>query len=183
MFLYAEDFFGVEKTGVAISEFLLKPIEKVGPTNVLQAMTDNASNCKAAGREIAKVHKHIFWFACVVHTLNLIFKDFHVAFDWMNTTYNKGKEIVKYFLNHTHAHAIFRAQSNLELLEVAKTRFASHHLLLKRFASCRNALATTVVLQAWKDWVKSGDKNARAIGAKVTKTISDDKFWDEVENL
>jgi len=50
-----------EKTGVAISEFLLKAIEEVDPMNVLQVVTDNASNWKAAGREIAEVHKHIFW--------------------------------------------------------------------------------------------------------------------------
>ncbi|KAJ8453377.1 hypothetical protein Cgig2_008261 [Carnegiea gigantea] len=94
------------------------------------------------------------------------------AFDWMNDTYKKGKDIVKYFLNHTHAHAIFRTQSNLDLLKVAKTRFASHHLLLKRLASCKEVLATMVVLRAWKDWLKSGDKNARAMGAKVTATIA-----------
>jgi len=35
MFLYAKDFSGVEKTSVAVSEFLLKAIEQVGPTNVL----------------------------------------------------------------------------------------------------------------------------------------------------
>ncbi|KAJ8451048.1 hypothetical protein Cgig2_026857 [Carnegiea gigantea] len=67
--------------------------------------------------------------------------------------------------------------------KVAKTRFALHHLLLKRLASCREALATMVMLRAWKDCVKSGDENARAMGAKVAETIVDDKFWDEVKNL
>ncbi|KAJ8432280.1 hypothetical protein Cgig2_028542 [Carnegiea gigantea] len=100
-----------------------------------------------------------------------------------NDTYKKGKDIVKYFLNHIHAHAIFRTQSNLDLLKVAKTQFASHHLLLTRLASCREALATTVVLRAWKDWVKRGDENARAMGAKVIETIADDTFWDEVDIL
>ena len=75
------NFSGVEKIGVAIAEFLLKAIKEVGPTNVIQVVTDNASNCKATGREIEKVHKHIFWSPCVVHTLNLIFKDFSGAFD------------------------------------------------------------------------------------------------------
>ncbi|CAN6707156.1 unnamed protein product [Malus baccata var. baccata] len=35
---------------------------------------DNAKNCVAA-QEIRKVHKYMFWSPCVVHTLNLIFKD------------------------------------------------------------------------------------------------------------
>jgi hypothetical protein len=54
-FLYAEDYSGVEKTGEAIADFLLKAIEEIGPKNVIQVVTDNASNCKSAGTEIQKV--------------------------------------------------------------------------------------------------------------------------------
>jgi len=70
-----------------------------------------------------------------------------MTFDWMNNTYTREKEMTKYFLNHTHAHAVFRTQSTLDLLKVAKTQVVSHHLLLKRLASCREVLATTMVLQ------------------------------------
>ncbi|KAL6511649.1 hypothetical protein OROGR_021246 [Orobanche gracilis] len=55
MFLYAEDFSDVEKTGKEISNFLLKAIDEVGSSNVLQVITDNAANCKAAGKEIEKL--------------------------------------------------------------------------------------------------------------------------------
>ncbi|VFQ82931.1 unnamed protein product [Cuscuta campestris] len=54
MFMYAEDFLGVEKTGAEISKFLLGAIETIGPSDVLQVVTDNAANCEAAGREIEK---------------------------------------------------------------------------------------------------------------------------------
>ncbi|KAL4587556.1 hypothetical protein LXL04_000428 [Taraxacum kok-saghyz] len=54
VFLYAQDYSGVEKTGVEISKFLIGAIENVGSSNVLQVVTDNAANCKAAGREIEK---------------------------------------------------------------------------------------------------------------------------------
>ncbi|KAD6796145.1 hypothetical protein E3N88_07041 [Mikania micrantha] len=54
MFMYAEDFSGLEKTGVAIANYLLIAIEEVGPSNVLQIITDNAANCKAAGNVIEK---------------------------------------------------------------------------------------------------------------------------------
>ncbi|XP_039822435.1 uncharacterized protein LOC120684617 isoform X2 [Panicum virgatum] len=55
MFLYADDFSGIEKTGEAIADYLLKAIEDIGASMVMQVVTDNASNCKAAGREIEKV--------------------------------------------------------------------------------------------------------------------------------
>ncbi|XP_076951533.1 uncharacterized protein LOC143624925 [Bidens hawaiensis] len=54
MFMYAEDFSGVEKTGNAIAEFLIQAIESVGSSNVLSVVMDNAANCKAAGKEIEK---------------------------------------------------------------------------------------------------------------------------------
>ena len=94
MSLYAEDFFGVEKRGKEIANFLLKSINEIGPTNVLEVVTDNASSCKLVGKDIKKLQKHIFSSLCVVHTLNLIFKDFSVAFPWMRDTYIKGKYIV-----------------------------------------------------------------------------------------
>ncbi|GKF83565.1 hypothetical protein Tco_0245221, partial [Tanacetum coccineum] len=37
MFMFAEDFSGVEKTGVEIADFLISAIETVGPTNVLSS--------------------------------------------------------------------------------------------------------------------------------------------------
>ncbi|KAL6976600.1 hypothetical protein U1Q18_052716 [Sarracenia purpurea var. burkii] len=183
MFLYAEDYSGVEKSGVNIAKLLLKAIDEVGPSNVIQVVTDNAANCKLAGKEVEKVHPHIFWSPCVVHTLNLIFKDLAQAFDWFQATYSQGKNIVKYFINHSHALTIFRAHSKLELLKVAKTRFASHYIMLKRLVDVREALATTVVLNSWKDLMKNGDENSRTIGAIVTGYIGSDDFWDEVHNI
>ncbi|KAK8662637.1 hypothetical protein V6N13_024528 [Hibiscus sabdariffa] len=61
MFMYCGVFNGVEKTGQVIGDFLPEAIEKIGPSNVLQVVTDNANNCIAAGREVQKAHKHIFW--------------------------------------------------------------------------------------------------------------------------
>ena len=70
-FLYAEDFSGVEKTGEAIAQYLLKAIDEIGPGNVLQVVTDNAANCKAAGKEIEKV-SHIFCPSSVFFILDFL---------------------------------------------------------------------------------------------------------------
>ena len=75
MFLYADDFSGVEKTLKIILD-LLKAIKDIGPPHVLQIVTGNAQNCQATEKEIEKIHKHILWSPCVCPTLNLIFKDF-----------------------------------------------------------------------------------------------------------
>ena len=47
----------------------------VGPSNVVQMVTDNATNYVAAGRLNSHRYKHINWSPCAAHCLNLIFKD------------------------------------------------------------------------------------------------------------
>jgi len=70
----------------------------------------------------------------------------------------------------------------LDLLKVAKTRFASHYVMLKRLLDCREALATTIVLNCWQDWIKHVDVHIRKLGEQVVKTINCDDFWEGMEN-
>ncbi|XP_037469586.1 uncharacterized protein LOC119341840 [Triticum dicoccoides] len=151
------------------------------PSNVLQVITDNASNCRVAGEEIEKVHKHIFWSPCVVHTLNLVFKDFAKKFAWMVDTYQTGKAIVKFFRNHQHFQDLFRHNSKLDLLKVSKTRFASHYIVLKRLMDVREALTTTIVTSKWKELVKACDVQTRAAANAIAQNIIDETFWDEIK--
>ena len=49
IFLAAHDYSDKFKTAINIAEALLETIERIGPYNVIQVITDNAPNCKAAG--------------------------------------------------------------------------------------------------------------------------------------
>ena len=60
MFFYAKDYSGVEKSEINIAKLLLEAIDEVGPSNVIQFLTNNAANCKVAGKEVEKVHPYIF---------------------------------------------------------------------------------------------------------------------------
>lgn len=129
------------------------------------------------------MHKHIFWAPCVVHTLNLIFKDFANKFPWMLNTYRTGKAIFKFLQGHSHCLAMFRNNSRLDLTKVKKSRFASHYILLEKLTKCREALATTVVTNQWKDWMKGCTTDLKHQARTIAETINDDSFWNEVENI
>ena len=45
----------------------------VGPSNLVQMITNNTANYVAVGRLISKKYKHINWFPYIVHCINLIF--------------------------------------------------------------------------------------------------------------
>jgi hypothetical protein len=59
MFLTAHDSSSIIAYSQNISNLLLKTINDVGPSNVIQVITNNATNCKGAGEIIERVHPHL----------------------------------------------------------------------------------------------------------------------------
>uniref|UniRef100_A0A8R7UST4 DUF659 domain-containing protein n=1 Tax=Triticum urartu TaxID=4572 RepID=A0A8R7UST4_TRIUA len=180
MFLYAEDFSGEEKTGEAIAQFLLQAIEEIGPSNVLQVIMIMHLIAELRVKKFRKCIS-IYFGLRVVHTLNLVFKDFAKKFAWMVDTYQTGKAIVKFFRNHQHFRDLFRRNSKLDLLKVSKTRFASHYIVLKRLMDVREALTTTIVTSKWKELVKACDVQTTAAANAIAQNIIDETFWDEIK--
>ena len=139
VFLSTYDYSDRYKTGINIAQPLLETIQKIGPYNVIQVITDNAANCKAAGAIIEDKYPNIFWSGCMVHTLNLLMHDIiklkENEYKWIGELYKKGKHMIRFITNHSNAHGIFCAHSKLELLKIAKTRFASYYLTLASMVS------------------------------------------------
>ncbi|KAL7184644.1 hypothetical protein ACSBR2_026733 [Camellia fascicularis] len=75
IFINGHDVFSKEKNATNIADLLFKAIEFVGLSNVVQVVTNNATNCKAARAIIQHKYSHIFWSGCLAYTLNLLMKD------------------------------------------------------------------------------------------------------------
>ena len=58
--------------------------------------------------------------------------------------------MIRFITNHSNAHGIFHAHSKLELLKIAKTRFASYYLTLRHLLKVREALASMVSSESWQ---------------------------------
>ena len=93
VFIACHDSSSISATAQNIADLLLKSIKDVGPNNVVPVITDNAANCKAAGKIIERTHPHIFWSGCLVHTLNLLMHDIvkHKDCGWITELYSRGK--------------------------------------------------------------------------------------------
>ena len=132
VFLLTHDYSDKFKTNMNIAELLLKNIETIGPYNVIQVITDNAANCKAARAIIEEKYPNIFWSGCLVYTLNLLMHDIiklkENEYNWIGELYKKGKHMIRFITNHSNAHGIFCNHSKLEQLKIEKTRFASYYL-------------------------------------------------------
>jgi hypothetical protein len=60
VFLASHDSSSIIASSQNIAEILLKTINDVGPSNVIHVITDNATNCKGAGKIIERAHPHVF---------------------------------------------------------------------------------------------------------------------------
>ncbi|CAN1302488.1 hypothetical protein LINPERPRIM_LOCUS25481 [Linum perenne] len=74
-FVKSVDGSGFAKTGNNLFELFGSVIQWVGVQNVVQVVTDNASNYVLAGKMIHSRYKNMYWTLCVAHTVNLVFKD------------------------------------------------------------------------------------------------------------
>ena len=80
----------------------------MGPSNIVQVITDNARSCKVAGAIIEATHGHIFWTPCVVHSLNLAFNFIVTEVEWMKKLCEEAREIQIFITNHQHAQYMYR---------------------------------------------------------------------------
>ncbi|GJU40932.1 putative transcription factor/ chromatin remodeling BED-type(Zn) family protein [Tanacetum coccineum] len=72
IFISAKDCSDKAHTSEHIFEYVDKCIEDVGAENVVQVVTDNASNNMGAAKLLNEKRPKIFWTSCATHTINLM---------------------------------------------------------------------------------------------------------------
>eukprot|EP01018_Ginkgo_biloba_P024599 Gb_37453 [translate_table: standard] len=117
------------------SEFIFKILEeavlKVGEQNVVQIVTDSASNCVGASKMIIAMFKTIYWTPCATHYMDLLMHDLG-KLPWVNEAIRRGKLIVNFIINHRITLSIYRKHVTRELLRPYDTRFSTYYITLNR---------------------------------------------------
>ena len=65
----------IPKTTDYIFSLMDKIVEEVGEENIIQVVTDNEASFKAIGMLLMEKRKHLFWYACVAHCIDLMLED------------------------------------------------------------------------------------------------------------
>ncbi|XP_049936819.1 uncharacterized protein LOC126410608 [Nymphaea colorata] len=188
IFLKCVDASGEYKNAEYLKGLFIEVIKEVGEDNVVQIITDNALVCQRAGMNLASDPKysHIFWTPCVAHSINLALKsicnpskdDPNAGFlcSWIEELEHDVKNIRNFVVNHNNALSIFDRHSDLKLLKVAETRFASIIVMIKRIKQVKHALTLMVTDNDWEFYRNDDIVKAQ----EIKKCILEDEWWDKV---
>ena len=167
------------------SRYFFEAIEHIGETNLIQIITHNATNYKAAGAPEEEKNPHIFWTPSVVQYLNLAVKAICEPFkkssqfsecEWILKLVKQVNDINNFFISHNLSKSIFNHYSNVELLKVAETRLASKIVMANRLRWVKDELEKRVMDPDWKNFKVNGRAPVELIGWEVKDLIVSDTF-------
>ena len=160
-----------------LADLLEKQIDKIGREYVVQVVTDNGSNFKAAGRLLMERIPHLFWTPCAAHCLDLMLEDIGKIKEF-NTCINMAKKVCRFIYKHGRVLDQMRDKIGGDLVRPAVTRFATSFLTLASMHRHRNGLRALFVSEEWnKNSVASSSE-----GKQVVNIVLSMPFWNTMEN-
>eukprot|EP00253_Pinus_taeda_P031535 PITA_31535 len=178
-FLKSMDALGQYKDAQYMGELFIKVIEDVGVDSCMQIITNNAPICKVVGMIVEAKYPQVFWTPCIVHSLNLALKSIASDVLWIGSIIEDARHIRNFVQNHTNALTIYKEYTNLLLLNIMDTRFASSFIMLKRLREVKTALGAMVISEFWSFWRMTDQVASK----RVKDTVLDDAWWERVDLL
>eukprot|EP00253_Pinus_taeda_P014564 PITA_14564 len=178
MFLKSVDASNRVRYGQLLFQLLDEVVEEVGVANVVQIITNNASNYVLARKLLEEKHKTIFWNPCAAHCIDLMLED-NGKLDWVKNIVEHAKSITKCIYNHSWILSLMRKHTRgRDIIRLAITRFATHFLTLQSMLSQHRNLQKLFSNDEWNEshWSHKLD------GKDLKKTVNEEIFWKkEVE--
>ena len=206
MFMKSVDASSMVKTGDKLFELLDSWVEEVSEANVVQVITDNASNYVATGtynlilkyhllmyvsdyiyylfimclnyvgRMLEKKIPHLYWTPCVAHCLDLILEDIG-KLPHIKKTIERAISISGYIYNRTGLlNMMRRFTEQRKLLKPAKTWFATAFIILSCINEQRNNLRKMFTSSVWTESKWANEQKRK----NIANIIFISSFWNTV---
>nr|XP_009780478.1 PREDICTED: uncharacterized protein LOC104229520 [Nicotiana sylvestris] len=155
---------------------ILSTIDSIGAENVVQVITDNASENVKAGDMMSACYPHIYWTPCAAHSVNLIFGDI-LKERHFSTVFNQAIRVHSYIIQRPLLlNMMKRFTKQRSLVKHAKTRFATAFLTLARMYEQKSNLKKLFV----SDEYTSSAYGRETRGRESTDIILSPSFWNNV---
>ncbi|XP_028113479.1 uncharacterized protein LOC114311535 [Camellia sinensis] len=121
-FLKSIDASDTIKNGELMFNYLDSVVDEIGEDNVVQVITDNASNYVNVGSRLMEKRKKLYWTPCAVHCIDLMLEDIG-KLKVCDQTLSLARQVVKFIYGHCWVLSMMRSfTKNSELLCPAVTR-------------------------------------------------------------
>ncbi|CAO2836261.1 unnamed protein product [Amaranthus hypochondriacus] len=115
------------RTGKYYFSLMKKVIEEVGPSSVVQIITDNEAAMKLAGKKVMETFPNIYWTACSAHCIDLMLEEM-VKKTSIREVLIQARMISSWIYNSTWVvNYMKKFTNNREILRTSITRFATHN--------------------------------------------------------
>ncbi|RVW73316.1 hypothetical protein CK203_050419 [Vitis vinifera] len=144
------------KNGELMFKYLDEVVEEIGEENVVQVITDNASNYVNAGMRLMEKRSRLWWTPCAAHCIDLMLEDIG-KLNVHATTLSRARQVVKFIYGHTWVLSLMRTfTKNHELIRPAITQFATALLTLQSLYKQKQALIAMFSSEKWcsSTWAK-----------------------------
>ncbi|CAO2210623.1 unnamed protein product [Urochloa humidicola] len=179
-FLESQEVSDERHTGQMIFEYVNASIERVGAQNIVQVVTDNASNNMAAKDLLFVRRPNIFWSSCATHTLNLMLEGIG-KMKKFKSIIDQAKAMTIFIYAHHRTLALMRKYTKKrDIVRPGATRFASSFLTLQSLYEKKDQLRMMSGCEEWEKFLRlpSMKKNTKAVQA--TATMVKPAFWSGV---
>ncbi|KAL4590571.1 hypothetical protein LXL04_003505 [Taraxacum kok-saghyz] len=177
MFIESVDASAYSHTGDALFKLFDMFIQKTGPQDVVQIVTDSAANNVLAGQLVEKKYPHIYWTPCAAHCIDLMLEDIF-KMPKLKKTLERAVAVNNYIYNRTLLLNIMREfTGQRDMVRPAKTRFATAFITLNCFRNHKKGLKKMFTSEAWNKSRFSSEPG----GAQAANTILLSSFWNNID--
>lgn len=183
VFLGSVDTTGKKKDIAYVANEMAKYIEEVGPQNIVQICTDNASTMLGAVKKLQIDYPHLYGQGCAAHILDLLLEDWGKE-AWVKHLVEQAKRVCTFIKGSHVPLALFRKYSpKLQLKVPPQTRFATNYLMIERLLKLQQPLNNMVIDAEWHVFVQTlfNRQNSHQLQTKarnVRNSIRSDEFWE-----
>ncbi|CAG7870124.1 unnamed protein product [Brassica rapa] len=176
VFIRSKEVFEVVKDATLLFKLLDDMVEEVGEKNVVQVVTDNASNYVKAGRLLEAKRPHLFWTPCAAHCLDLMLEDIG-KIEAVKSAMKKCMFINAYiYCRVPLVNMMKRFTDQRNLHRPAVRRFTTSFITLSQYHLQQANLKKMVTSEEWDDSKWPKEAGAR----KLKQYILQDSFWRNI---
>ena len=114
-------------------------IDSVGEQHVVQVITDNGPQYKAARELLMEQRPQIYWTPCAAHYINLILMDIG-KIRRVQQVVEIAQTITRFIYNHTWVLSLMRTYTGGKILRSGITRFTTNYIALNSLLQKKTAL-------------------------------------------